>query len=37
MSYFAVNKILAFPVPNELWKNDTKVGASRRCFTGKIE
>jgi hypothetical protein len=33
---FAVNKILAFPVSNELWKNAIKVGALGRCFTGKI-
>jgi hypothetical protein len=36
ISYFAANKILAFPVSNELWKNGTTVGAFRRCFTGEI-
>jgi hypothetical protein len=36
ISYFAVNAILDFPVSNELWKNATKVGALRMCFTGEI-
>jgi hypothetical protein len=36
MSYFAVNKTLAFPVSHELWKNATKIDVLRRYFTGEI-